>query len=117
MVNFGEGKDRQNSLRLSGKLTTHTEGIMLGAQWNVGKRVCIDWWILGPHHGSGKGEFSGISDRELNAREQKNLAGELNNLDIPSGAKTVVVSSKGASLQLGGLWAGIRGGIAIGLRY
>ena len=43
--------DNDHSLALSGKLTANTGGIMLGAQWALGKYMCIDWWIFGPHYG------------------------------------------------------------------
>lgn len=56
--NFLNGK---SSVVLSGDMTTHTGGIMIGAQWFLGKRISLDWWILGAHVGAGNGTLSGAS--------------------------------------------------------
>jgi hypothetical protein len=117
-LNFDyEGAGTSGTIDLSGKLTTNTAGLMLGAQWGIGKRLSLDWWILGPHYGSGSGEFSGTSSRTLTAQEQQDLRDQLNDLDIPLTDKTVTVNANSASLKLDGPWAGIRAGILLGFKF
>lgn len=117
-LNFDyEGAGTSGTISLSGKLTANTAGLMLGAQWAIGKRLSLDWWILGPHYGSGTGDFTGTSSRTLTAEEQNDLRDQLNDLDIPLTDKTVSVNANGASLKLDGPWAGIRAGILLGFRF
>lgn len=106
-----------SSIDLPGKLTANTGGLLLGAQWGLGKHMCLDWWILGPHYGSGRGNFSGASTKTLSADEQDDLRDELEDLDIPLTNKTVQVNANGASLKLDGPWGGIRAGISLGVRF
>jgi hypothetical protein len=117
IVEYKDNMNVKNNINLTGKLTTNTGGIMLGTQWLLGKHLCLDWWILGPHYGTGKGDFNGVSNKPLSASDQADLKKQLNDLDIPFTDKTVNVTANGASLQLGGPWAGIRAGISFGVRF
>ena len=117
-LNFDyEGTGTSGTISLSGKLTANTAGLMLGAQWALGKHFSLDWWILGPHYGSGTGDFAGKSSRTLTTEEQTDLRDQLNDLDIPLTDKTVNVNANGASLKLDGPWGGIRAGILLGFRF
>ncbi len=79
--------------------------------------MCLDIWFFGPHYGSGKGNFNGVSSRTLTQEEQNDLRQQLNDLDIPLTNKTVSVTSNGASLKLDGPWGGVRTGLSIGVRF
>ena len=107
----------ENSINLSGKFTSNTGGLMMGAQWALGKYVCLDWWILGAHAGSGTGDFVGSSIKPLSQSDQDALREELENLDIPFAEKTVTVNANNASLKLEGPWGGIRGGLSLGFKF
>lgn len=107
----------ESSINLSGKLTTNTGGILFGAQWALGKHLLLDWWIMGPHFGSGNGNFSGVPSKPLTPDEQNELRQELEDLDIPFTNKTVNVNANSASLKLDGPWAGVRSGILFGFRF
>jgi hypothetical protein len=107
----------QSSIAMSGKLTGNTFGLMLGAQWPLGKHISLDWWILGPHYGSGKGEFNGIASQPLTVTEQNDLRQELEDFDIPLTKKTVSVNANGANVLLDGPFGGIRAGFLIGIRF
>lgn len=61
-LNFDyEGNGTSGSINLTGKLTANTVGLMFGSQWFLGEHVTLDWWIFGPHYGSGTGTFEGKS--------------------------------------------------------
>jgi hypothetical protein len=117
-LNFDyEGAGTSGTISLSGKLTANTAGLLLGAQWLLGKRVSLDWWILGPHYGSGTGDFSGKSSHALTSQEQNDLREQLEDIDIPLTDKTVNVNANGAFMKLDGPWGGIRSGISLGLKF
>ncbi|RZM10035.1 MAG: DUF3575 domain-containing protein [Pedobacter sp.] len=115
VVNYETTLSGPGSVSLSGDLNTHTGGLLFGAQWLLGKRIMLDWWILGPHYGAGNGSFSGVSSRPLNALEQNEVRNELENYDIPLTNKKVTVNSSGAVVDLSGPWGGVRAGISVGM--
>ncbi|MBE2229822.1 MAG: DUF3575 domain-containing protein [Chitinophagaceae bacterium] len=114
---YDNGTGGQETINLSGKLTSHTGGLMFGAQWPLGKSLVLDWWIFGPHYGAGNGDFTGLSSQPLTPSEQADLRDELENLDIPLTTKKVTVTANSARLQLDGPWAGIRAGFSLGFRF
>lgn len=109
--------DVQKSIKLTGKLTANTGGLLFGVQRFFGKRIVLDTWIFGPHYGSGKGNFIGASNRPLTQDEQNSLRGQLNDIDIPLTDKTVTVNANGAAVKLDGLWAGVRTGLSLGMKF
>ena len=114
---YSNSANISSTIKLSGKLTSNTGGLLFGVQWPLGKHLCLDWQILGPHLGSGMGEFKGVSSQPLTQEEQDDLKQELNDLDIPFTNKTVSVNANGASLKLNGPWGGIRTGLSVGFRF
>ncbi|KAA5545629.1 hypothetical protein [Adhaeribacter rhizoryzae] len=112
-----EDTGEENSINLSGKFSSNTGGLMMGAQWALGKYVCLDWWILGAHFGTGKGDFVGLSSKPLSQSDQAAVREELENLDIPFVEKTVNVNANSASLKLEGPWGGLRGGLSLGFKF
>ena len=114
---YDDGNGGQETINMNGKLTSHTGGLLLGAQWPLGKRLVLDWWILGPHYGSGNGLFSGISSQTMTPAEQDDLRTQLEDIDIPLTNKKVVVTANSASLELDGPWGGIRAGFSLGIRF
>ncbi|MDB5202058.1 MAG: hypothetical protein JWQ27_1467 [Ferruginibacter sp.] len=116
-VSYDDALSAKSTINLSGNLNSNTAGVLFGAQWMLSKNIALDWWILGPHYGSGKGDFVGVSSRPLNAIEQNNLRQELEDYDIPLTKKTVNVNSTGATVNLDGPWGGVRAGISIGIAF
>lgn len=114
---YDDGNGGQETINMTGKLTSNTGGLLLGAQWPLGKRLVLDWWILGPHYGAGNGLFSGVSTQTMTPSEQDDLRTQLEDIDIPLTNKTVVVTANGASLELDGPWGGIRAGFSLGIRF
>jgi hypothetical protein len=109
--------NQESSIDLAGKLTSNTGGFLFGAQWSLGKHLCLDWWIFGPHYGAGKGTFTGVASKPLTQEEQNDLRQKLEDLDIPLTNKTVNVNANGATLTLDGPWGGVRGGLSLGFKF
>lgn len=116
-VFYDDENNVQQSIKLSGKLTSNTGGILLGVQKVIGKIIVLDWWLLGPHYGSGVGNFTGVSSVPLSQTSQDNLRDQLNDIDIPLTDKTVFVNANGAAMKLDGPWGGLRMGLSLGIRF
>ncbi|MEO9022178.1 MAG: hypothetical protein ABI237_13875 [Ginsengibacter sp.] len=116
-VFYTDDNDVEQSIKMSGKLTSNTFGFTIGAQNSLGKHFVLDWSLFGPHFGSAKGTFSGVSSKLLSQDEQNDLRQQLEDIDIPFTDKTVDVNTNGASLKLDGPWAGLRFTIALGFRF
>jgi hypothetical protein len=107
----------QVTLTTSGNVSSHSGGFMLGAQWTLGKRMCLDWWILGPHYGVSSGDMTSLSSAPLSEVDQQDIADELNGIDIPMFSQTVSVTADKVSMIFDGPWAGIRAGLSIGVKF
>ena len=105
------------SLTTDGSINGNTFGLLIGTQFNLGKSFVLDWWIIGPHYGFGKGDIVGDSSRPLSETEQQAIRDEINNLDIPMVRYESTVTSEGVELKLDGPWAGIRAGLSLGFRF
>lgn len=116
-VTFEGDQEEDIDLKLSGNVTSHTGGFMIGAQWALGKNICLDWWILGPHFGVSSGKVVGLSSAPLSEEEQQDVEDELNDLDIPMFEQTVNVTADKATMNFDGPWGGLRTGLSLGIRF
>lgn len=106
---------QEEDIPLSGNISSFTGGFMLGAQWKLSKLVYLDWWILGPHYGSSKGDISG--KKTLSPEEQDGLRDGLEDLDDVFFVDGYEVNSSGARVNIKGPWGGVRAGLALGFRF
>ena len=118
LINF-DVDGEQESIALSGNVKANTGGIMMGAQWAIGKHFCIDWWILGAHYGKALGNVTGVTSPglTLSPDAQNSLRDELNKIEIPLSTTSIEVTENAASLTIDGPWAGLRGGLSIGFKF
>lgn len=107
----------EESATLSGDISSHSGGILLGSQWLIGKHFVIDFWIIGPHYGVSNGDFEAITSRVLSSNEQQELKSELENFEIPFFETEVTSKSNGADIKVDGAWAGIRSGLSVGFYF
>jgi hypothetical protein len=82
------------------------------------QRVAFDWWIIGPHIGTGKGTLSGRTSSPISTADQNSLRTEIADVvnGIPFIKNTIYVDANSASVSLTGPWAGVRAGISLGFR-
>lgn len=116
-VSFTGESGEDKNLTLSGNLNTNTVGILFGAQWALGRRLCLDWSIAGPHYGTATGNFKGIANKALTQAEQVELSNQLNKLDIPMTEKIVNVDANGGTMTLDGPWGGVRAALSLGVKF
>jgi hypothetical protein len=113
---YTDDNNAEQSVKMSGKLTSNTGGLLLGVQSDLGKHVVLDISFFGPHYGGGKGHFEGTTSQPLTPDEQDDLREQLEDINIPLTDKTVNVNANGASLKLDGPWGGYRFAISLGVR-
>jgi hypothetical protein len=116
-VTFEGDLEEDIELNLSGNVTSHTGGFMIGTQWALGEHMCLDWWILGPHFGVSSGDVIGLSSVPLTEEEQQDVEDELNDIDIPMFNQTVNVTADKATMDFTGPWGGLRTGLSLGIRF
>ncbi|MCU0367184.1 MAG: DUF3575 domain-containing protein [Bacteroidales bacterium] len=113
-----EGEDgEEGTLDCFGDATSHSGGIMIGAQWSLGKHVCLDWWIVGAHFGISSGNFEALSSLPLSEADQQEVEDRLNDIEIPMFEQEVTVTSSGAKMVFDGPWGGLRGGLSLGIKF
>jgi len=105
------------TFNMEGSIKSSTFGLLLGAQWKIGKNFWLDWQILGPHYGKATGEIKGISTIALSTSEQNSLFNALSDIDIPFTNENVRVDANNAKLGFTGPWAGLRTGISLGFDF
>jgi len=106
-----------SSISTSGSISGNTVGLLIGSQFNLGKSIVLDWWIVGPHYGSGSGTLNGVSSEPFSAIEESALQTELNELDLPFVDETTEVSAQDIKVLFSGPWGGIRAGLSLGFRF
>lgn len=118
-INFTYTSDlgAQEDIAMGGKLSANTFGLQLGAQFNLGKHLILDWWIVGPHYGTSKGDFAGVTSRLLTPTEQAELQKELDKIELPLSDVNAKANANGATINISGPWGGIRSGISLGYRF
>lgn len=116
-VDNTEGHDI--TIDFKGKYTNVGAGLMLGCQFNLGQRVTLDWWILGPFVGNLKFNLNAtgytLSDEEYNAVKDDFDAFEIDFFNYKL-EKNLTHSS--ADLSIKGLSTAIRSfGINLGIKF
>jgi Protein of unknown function (DUF3575) len=100
----------------TGKITSTSGGLMIGYQFQILKKLVLDFQIIGAHYGSSKGDLSFAAT--LNSFEQQSLRDNINSIEAEPFKFTSTVNGNGARINTDGPWAGIRGlNLGIGLRF
>lgn len=116
-IDFTLDNGQSATFNMEGNIKTNTYGLLLGAQWKLGKNFWLDWQILGPNYGSATGTIKGKSNVALSANERTSLENALKDIAIPFIRKNASVSPNEAILNLEGPWAGLRTGISLGFDF
>ena len=104
-------------IKANGSISGNTFGLLIGSQFNLGKSVVLDWWIVGPHYGSGSGSLNGRNSQPFSSDERNALQEELNDLDLPLVDETNEVSAQDIKVLFSGPWGGVRAGLSLGFRF
>lgn len=116
-----ESEEEITSVDIAADVKAHTGGIMIGSQWALGKYLCLDWWIMGPHFGISSGEVIALSSETMDQQDQQDVKDEideiLNDADIPMLKWTTSTTSEKVNVKFDGPWAGLRFGLSFGVRF
>ncbi len=112
-----DGSTSTLTLPMTGKIRGISGGLMFGAQFNLGSRVTLDWWIIGASYGKADGNVDAISPVPVSQDWQEEIQYTLDQMDLPFVKYTSEVSSEGARVKINRPWAGVRGGLSIGFRF
>jgi len=116
------GIHEEAEIMFKGNLNATTVGLGFGLQYTIGNRVTVDWRIIGPGYGKGKGTISGRHNRDLSADLQEEFRKEIEDLlgeeDVPFiKIKDVEVGAREVGFRTDSPWAGIRTGLSVGFRF
>ncbi len=108
-------------LNMSGSLSAHSAGILLGTQWLLGEKnnVVLDVWWLGLHYGKAKGNIKGVSNVALTDQEASDIQNDFDTTEIDNAYIDIdaKVSNHEAEIDMKGPWGGFRMGISIGYKF
>jgi len=106
---------------ISADVKSHTGGIMMGSQWALGKYMCLDWWIIGPHFGISSIDVNALSSETMDQQDQQDVKDEIDEIlsdaDIPMLRWTTSTTSDKVNVKLDGPWAGLRFGLSFGIKF
>ncbi len=100
-----------------GEIVSHTGGFLLGYQWALGKHMCLDWQMFGPHFGVSSGDFLGLPSASLSQQDQTDIEEEFLNIDSSMFDQTVDATADEVNMSIDGPWAGIRFAVSIGVKF
>tara|TARA_R110001599_G_scaffold221395_4_gene420016 strand:+ start:31686 stop:32426 length:741 start_codon:yes stop_codon:yes gene_type:complete len=103
------------TINLDGQISGFSGGLMLGSQWRLGKRIYLDWWIIGAGYGSSSGDINGVGD--LSPTEQEDLREDFSDLNIGVIKTETTVDANGVNVGFDGPWATLRGGLLLGIKF
>lgn len=111
--------DKKIPIAFSGKTNSNSVGLMIGAQWLLGRKDnwILDLWIIGGHYGGASGKIIGKSARPLTPYEQNQLNEDIKDLDISLFKYKVTTNSSGSVIDLDSGWLGVRSGVSFGYRF
>jgi len=106
----------QKTAYFKGHINSLSGGLLLGSQFNLGKRLVLDLWIIGGHFGSSNGNLRFAAS--LTPQEQDDIRQTLSEADIPLFNITYDINSNGGSIRSKGAWVGFRGlALNLGFRF
>jgi len=96
-------------------------GLMFGAQWLLARRITLDWYIIGAHYGSMKGDITAATDlSHMSQAEQAGLEEDLEHF-VKLGNRyqlEATVDDRGVSATTDAPFVGIRGfGLNFGIAF
>lgn len=109
----------EHNAHVKGKFSGIGGGVMLGAQWMLGKNVTLDWWIIGPFFGAMNADFHAVDDMsDMSASDKADLKNDIESIDIPLWKVKAQVGENTIDAQLEGPFYGVRGlGLSLGFRF
>ena len=100
-----------------GEIISHTGGFLLGYQWALGKHMCLDWQMFGPHFGVSSGDFLGLPSSPLSEVDQADIEAEFLKVKSSLVDQTIDATANEVKMLFDGPWGGIRFAVSIGVKF
>ncbi|TAF51746.1 MAG: DUF3575 domain-containing protein [Sphingobacteriia bacterium] len=108
----------QKNADFAGIVKSTSGGLMIGYQFQLLKKLVLDFQILGGHYGKAKGDLNFVASPPLTPLEVQNLNAQLASLELDPYKFTYTVNTNGAQMKVDGPWAGVRAiNIGLGIRF
>lgn len=118
LYKYEESNGTLTEIDMKGKLSTIGGGLMIGAQWHLGSRILLDWWILGPQYNSSKLTLNGTTDlSHMSQADRDDLTSSLQDISFPGGSASAEVKDDGVKVTGSFGIPGIRTGLCIGFTF
>jgi hypothetical protein len=105
---------------LNGTIKSNSYGVYIGIQKQLLTKLVIDIWLIGGHYGTSNGnlKFVAPEDEKLPSQAITALQKTLDETNASPFEIKSKVDQNGATADMKGPWAGIRGlGVSLGLRF
>jgi hypothetical protein len=117
-VNKVGGGTEEHVANIKGTINNVGGGLLLGAQWNLGKSLSLDWWIAGPIIGSSNGDLAGNDPKGIPVTDRQQIKEDIESTDIPGWTVKADVQQNDIKVNMKGTYYGLRAfGIALGYRF
>ena len=100
-----------------GEIVSHTGGFLLGYQWALGKHMCLDWQMFGPHFGVSSGDFLGVPSSPLSTVDQADIEEEFLKVELSLVEQTIDATADEVNMGIDGPWAGVRFAVSLGVKF
>jgi hypothetical protein len=118
------GETEKPQAVFTGNFKSFSGGLLIGTQFQLAKKLVLDFWIIGAHYGTSSGTINAVTNKSLgsgpsspawNALQQQ--LDEFKEIG-PFKFEGKVTSSNTAQITTTGAWAGIRAlGLSLGFRF
>jgi hypothetical protein len=109
--------DEDITIDTEGEIISHTGGFLLGYQWALGKHMCLDWQMFGPHFGVSSGDFLGLPSSPLSATDQADIEEEFLKVESSLVEQTVDATANEVKMLFDGPWGGMRFAVTLGVKF
>jgi len=109
--------DEDITIDTHGDIISHTGGVLLGYQWALGKHMCLDWQIFGPHIGVSSGDFLGIPSSPLSQQDQTDIEEEFLKVESSLVEQTIDATADEVKMLIDGPWGGLRFAVTLGVKF
>ncbi len=100
----------------TGKIKSTSAGLLIGYQFQLLKKLVLDFQIIGFHYGKSNGDLNFAAP--LSPFEQQSLRDNLKSIKTDPFTFTSTVTANGAQITTDGPWTGIRGlNLGLGFRF
>ncbi len=120
-VDYTDGNGVKQHVSAKGNLSSYIGGLMIGTQFNLGKMVTLDWYIIGFQYGSTNIKLDVTSTKTMTATDQQDVRSNLQEIkDLSNSFKNInyVVNANGGNISGKYNSLGFRGfGLNLGFKF